>query len=166
LSPYPGGGENGVFLDFNPTIVALLYIPAEITGFGIGAGYERDLGRNFGAMADTSYMGLSVDGGDFRLWNIGLHARYMLRRDDKKSFIVSAKIGALLYDSPYFKGGTFLAGLELSWRKILWKHFLLEPYVNVTVCADDRYLMPFSVFALTEVFIPGFTAGVRLGFAF
>jgi hypothetical protein len=160
------GTKNGIFLDFNPTIVALLYLPVDIRGFGIGAGYQRDLGRNFGAMADTNYMGLSIDGEDFRLWDIGLHARYALWKDEKRAFLVSAKIGALLYDSPYFKGGTFLTGLEISWKKILGKHFLLEPYINVTVCADDRYLMPFAAFAATELLIPGFVAGARLGFLF
>jgi hypothetical protein len=76
------------------------------------------------------------------------------------------KIGALLYDSPYFSGGTFLTGLEISWRKILGRHFLLEPYINVSVCADDRSLMPFTAFAVTELLIPGFNAGARLGFSF
>jgi hypothetical protein len=169
--PFSAFGEepmpkNGVFVDPNPGIIALLYLPADIKGFGIEGGYERDLGRNFGAMASAKYLRLFIDDSVFRLWDIGVHARYALWENDKNAFFTSVKIGALLYDSPYFSGGTFLTGLEISWRKILRGHFLIEPYINVSVCADDRHLMPFTAFAVTELFIPGFNAGARLGFAF
>jgi hypothetical protein len=160
------GSKNGVFIDFNPAIVALLYLPVDIKGFGVEAGYERDLGRNWGGMADTKYFQFSIDKSVFRLWDIGLYLRYALWKNEKNTFFTSLKIGALLYDSPYFNGGSFLTGLEISWRKILRGHFLFEPYINVSVCADDRYLMPFTAFAATELFIPGFAAGARLGVSF
>jgi hypothetical protein len=138
----------------------------DIQGFGIEAGYERDLGRNFGGMADAKYLRLSVGQSIFCVLDTGIHVRYMLWKNEKSAFFTSVKIGALLYDSPYLSGGTFLTGLEISLRRILGRHFLLEPYVNVSVCADDRYLMPFAVFAATELLVPGFTAGARLGFSF
>jgi hypothetical protein len=160
------GTKNGVFIDLNPTMVALLYLPVDIQGFGIEAGYERDLGDNLGGMADTKYLQFSIDQSVFRLCDMGFSVRYALWKNEKTAFFTSLKIGALLYDSPYFSGGSFLTGLEISWRKILGGHFLLEPYINVSVCADDRYLMPFTVFAATELFIPGLTAGARLGVSF
>jgi hypothetical protein len=168
---FPASGEapgqkNCLFMDLNPAIVALLYLPMDIRGFGIEGGYERNLGRNFGAMTDTKYLCFSIDDSVFRLWDLSVQARYALWKNEKNAFFTSVKIGALLYDSPYFSGGTFLTGLEISWRKILGRHFLLEPYINVSVCADDRHLMPFTAFAATELFIPGFNAGARLGFSF
>jgi hypothetical protein len=161
-----GGQKNCVFMDLNPAIVALLYLPVDIRGFGIEGGYERDLGRNFGALADIKYLYFAIDDSVFRLWDLGVQVRYALWKNEKSAFISSVKIGALLYDSPYFSGGTFLTGLEISWRKMLGRHFALEPYINVSVCADDRILMPFTAFAVTELYIPGFNAGARLGFAF
>jgi hypothetical protein len=153
-------------MDLNPAIVALLYLPMDIQGFGIEAGYERDLGRNFGGMAGAKYLHFSVDRSIFRVLDTGIHVRYMLWKNETSAFFTSVKIGALLYDSPYVSGGTFLTGLDISWRRILGRHFLFEPYIAVSVCADDRYLMPFTAFAVTELLVPGFTAGERLGFSF
>ncbi|MDR1903464.1 MAG: hypothetical protein LBQ88_14460 [Treponema sp.] len=158
--------KNGIFLDLNPSILALVYLPMDMKAFGLEAGYERDISGRFGGMIDVKYLRISVEEILFQVWDISLYGRYALWRDEKSTFFTSFKFGALLYDSPYYQGGSFLTGLEISWRKILRAHFLLEPYINISVCADDRHLMPFTAFALTEHLIPGFNTGVRFGISF
>jgi hypothetical protein len=156
--------RNIFFTDLNLPLLALIYYPTGIEGFGLELGYERLLPRRFSGMANVKYLRLSLAGTLFQVWNLGLHGRYAIRTG-RSAFVASAKLGALLYDSPYYRGGSFVTGLEISWRRRLGG-FVAEPYLGCDVCADDRYLMPFAVSALTELLIPGFSAGVRLGIGF
>jgi hypothetical protein len=94
-----------------------------------------------------------------------LYGRYAVWTN-RGIFVISAKLGALIYNSPYYQGGSFVTGLEMGWRYRIGGHFVVEPYLGCDVCADDRYLMPFTVSSLTELLIPGFNAGVRLGIGF
>ncbi|MDR3173334.1 MAG: autotransporter outer membrane beta-barrel domain-containing protein [Treponema sp.] len=169
--PVPGAAQdrreprNTIFTDLNAPLLALVYFPAGIKGFGLELGYERLLPRHFAGMASVRYLRLSLAGTLFQAWDIGLYGRYRVWAG-RGVFVSSAKLGALLYDSPYYRGGSFLAGLEISWKYRPGGRFVLEPYLGCNVCADDRYLMPFTVFSLTEILIPGFSAGVRLGIGF
>jgi hypothetical protein len=80
------GPQNCVFMDLNPVILALLYLPMDIEGLGIEGGYARDLGRNFGAMLDAKYLHFSIEDSIFRLWDLGVHGRYVLWSNKKKRF--------------------------------------------------------------------------------
>jgi hypothetical protein len=149
----------------NAPLLALLYFPTGVEGFGLELGYERLLPRRFAGMASVKYLHFSFAGALFQVWNIGLYGRYALQAG-RSAFVASAKLGALLYDSPYYRGGSFVTGLEISFRRRLGRYFVAEPYIGCDVCADDRYLMPFAASALTEILLPGFSAGVRLGIGF
>ncbi|MDR0597775.1 MAG: hypothetical protein LBG14_04645 [Treponema sp.] len=157
--------RNTIFTDLNAPLLALVYFPTGIEGFGLELGYERLLPRGFAGMVSIKYLHFSLTGALFEVWDMGLYGRYTLWTG-RTSFITSAKLGALLYDSPYYQGGSFLMGLEISWRHRPGWHFMVEPYFGCDVCADDRHLMPFTVSGLTELLIPGFSAGVRLGLGF
>jgi hypothetical protein len=159
--------KNAFFVDLNPTLLALFYLPlGTVEGFGFELGYERDLSRTFSCMGDVKYLRLSQGGADFHVGDIGLYGRYRLWRVAGSAFFTSLKAGALLYSSPYFSGGTFVTGIEISWKYVFGARFVLEPYISSSVSADDRHIMPFTYLAITELFVPGFTAGLRLGFAF
>lgn len=82
------------------------------------------------------------------------------------AFFSALKMGALLYTSPYYEGGTFTVGIELGLRRRIGARFMIEPYILCAVFADDRYLMPFTMETLTELLLPGFKAGVRFGVVF
>jgi hypothetical protein len=158
--------QNAVFTDLNAQLLALLYLPTGIKGYGLELDYERLLVPRFALMAGVKYLHFSLSGYLFQVWNISLHGRYMIWKTDRNAFITSMKIGALIYDSPYFQGSTFMTGLEISWRRRFGRYFVMEPYLGCDVSADDRYLMPFTMSALTELLIPGFSAGARLGINF
>jgi hypothetical protein len=149
----------------NAPLLALVYFPTGIEGFGLELGYERLLPRGFAGMASVKYLHFSSAGALFQVWNCGLYGRYFIQAG-RSAFVASAKLGALLYDSPYYRGGSFVMGLELGFRSRPGGFFVVEPYIGCDVCADDRYLMPFTVSVLTEILIPGFSAGVRLGIGF
>ena len=159
-----GESRNIIFTDLNTPLLALAYYPAGIEGFGLELGYERLLPRGFAGMVNAKYLHLSLAGALFQVWDLGLYGRYAVWTG-RSAFIVSVKLGALLYDSAYYQGGSFVTGLELSWRHRPCR-YVVEPYFGCDVCADDRYLMPFTVSALTELLIPGCSAGVRLGIGF
>ncbi|MDR1307371.1 MAG: hypothetical protein LBK74_07335 [Treponema sp.] len=158
--------RNAVFTDLNPPLLALLYFPTGIKGYGLEMDYERLLFPRFASMVSVKYLHFSLSGALFQVWNLGFLGRYMVWKTDKNAFITSLKLGAMFYDSPYYRGGTFMTGLEISWRRRFGRHFVMEPYLGCDVCADDRYLMPFTVSVLTELLIPGFIAGVRFGIGF
>ena len=156
--------RNILFTDLNVPLLALVYYPTGIEGFGLELGYERLLPLRFSGMANIKYLQLSLAGALFRIWHLGLYGRYAVWTG-RSAFITSVKLGALLYDSAYYRGGSFVTGLEISWRR-RFGGFVVEPYLGCDVCADDRYLMPFAVSALPELLIPGLSAGVRLGIGF
>jgi hypothetical protein len=163
------GGEKHGFVDLNPTLLALFYLSLGthlVEGFGFELGYERDLSRNFACMGDVKYLRLSQGGVDFHVGDIGLYGRYRLWHGAGSAFFTSLKAGALLYSSPYFSGGTFVTGIEISWKYVFGAHLVLEPYISHSVSTEDRHIMPFTFLAITELLVPGFTAGIRLGFAF
>jgi hypothetical protein len=159
-------GKNTVFTDMNLPLLSLFYYPTGIKGFGLELGYERTVSKNFALMLDAKHLRLSSANTHFYIWDIGLYGRYVLWRTGSSAFLTSVKLGTLLYDSPYFQGGTFMIGIDISWKYHIFKHVVLEPYISCTVSADDRHIMPFASTALTELLIPGFNAGLRAGFAF
>jgi hypothetical protein len=150
----------------NPPIIAWFYLPLELRGFGLEGGYTRDLPQGFALMGDVSFLSLSQWDADFRTWDMALYGRYAITETRAAAFFVSVKTGALLYTSPYYRGATFVSGIELSMRRRIGGHFMVEPYAAYNVCADDRHLMPFTMGALTELLIPGFKLGARFGAIF
>ncbi|MDR1216174.1 MAG: hypothetical protein LBK25_05800 [Treponema sp.] len=157
---------NTIFLDLNPSLLALFYLPLDIEGFGIEFGYLRDLPRGFALMGDIAFLSLSQWGADFSVWDLSLCGRYTMVEKGAVAFFSALKMGALLYTSPYYEGGTFTVGIELGLRRRIGARFMIEPYILCAVFADDRYLMPFTMETLTELLLPGFKAGVRFGVVF
>ncbi|MDR2211520.1 MAG: hypothetical protein LBO65_08690 [Spirochaetaceae bacterium] len=158
--------RNVVFTDLNAPMLALFYLPTGIEGYGLELGYERILpGDRFSGMVSVKYLHFSLTGALFEVWNIGLYGRYLIPTE-RSILVTSVKLGALIYDSPYYGGSTFLMGLEISWKHRPGRHFMLEPYIGCDVSADDRYIIPFTVSALTEFMTPGLNAGLRLGIGF
>jgi hypothetical protein len=152
-----------IFIDLNPPLLALFYLPLGVEAFGVELGYLREFSRRFALGGDAAFLRLSQWGADFEVWDIRLCARYTA---GGAGFFSALELGALLYASPYYSGGTFAVGVELGFRRRVAARLVMEPYVSCTVSADDRYLMPFTKESLTELLLPGFKAGLRLGAVF
>jgi hypothetical protein len=154
--------NNTVFVSLDPEITVLSYLLLGMKGFGLEGAYERRVSLGYSLIGDVKCVFLDAEDARFSAWELSVHNRFAAG----KNFFFSIKAVALLYSSPYYSGVSFGPGFEAGYRRTFKQRFVIEPYLGCIALTDDKFVMPWTIMALSEYVIPSFTIGVRYGINF
>jgi hypothetical protein len=156
------GFNNTVFISLDPEVTTLSYLLLGVKGFGLEAAYERRVLPGYSLAGDVKGVFLDAEGSRFSAWELSVHNRFAAG----SNFFFSIKAAVLLYASPYYSGVSFGPGFEAGYRFTLKQRFVIEPYFGCIALTDDKFVIPWTIMALSEYVIPNFTIGVRYGINF
>ncbi|MDR2552593.1 MAG: hypothetical protein LBD31_05450 [Treponema sp.] len=162
--PGPASLKNIILVDLNPELVALYFSKIDASGFGLELSYERMINSHFSLAGDIKTLYLTMSGMNFHIWEAGLNCRYYPAEEGM--FFINGRLSPSWYQTPYHKGWMLSLGLDLGWKFIVKTHLVLEPYVGAHASSDDKFIMPFTITALSGHWIPGFVIGIRIGAGF
>ena len=158
--------KNTITVDINPELTAIYFNVSAVNGFGLGAGYERVLTRHVSLKVGFSAVYLSLYEVDFFTMDFRLSGRFYPLGTAPARWFVEAGAALLRYSSPYERGFMGSLGMAAGWKSIIAGHFSLEPFVGINVYTGDKFLMPFTMTAVSELIMPGFILGMNIGWSF
>jgi len=163
-SEVPKENKNAILTDLNPMLTALTYLQIDVKGFGLEFAYERAINDHFSLVGDTKTLQLFLSDMHFSVWDFGLSGRYYPVKNEY--FFTNSRTGISLYRTSLYQGWMLNIGLEAGWKLIIKSNFVLEPYIGCHVSSDDKFIMPFTITALSGLIIPGLAVGMRFGVGF
>lgn len=167
FSQNPGASvKNIITVDINPELTAIFFNVSRVKGFGLGAGYERVLTDHVSLKAGFSTVYLSLYDVNFLTMDFRLSGRFYLLGTAPAGWFVEAAAALLRYSSPYEQGFMGSLGMAAGWKLIIAGHFSLEPYLGLNIYTGDKFLMPFTMTAVSELIMPGFILGMNIGWSF